>query len=345
MQSGPLVTLSPTSLTFASQTVGTVSPPQTIVLTNSGVSTLTITSIVVSGDYGIASTCGVSILAGKQCSIIVSFAPTAAGTRTGTVSVTDNAPGSPQTVSLTGTGIAPSVTLAPTTLTFATQLVSTTSAPQTVTLTNTGTAALTISLISITGANLTDYLQSNTCGSTVAVSATCTISVAFRPKARGIRIASLSVSDNATGSPQTVALSGTGTVVSLSASSINFGNVTVGKTSAPEHANAHQHLTDRAHDLVNRPHRRQPRRLRPDQHLRHRNSRRSNLHHQRNLHPHQERRTQRHGFDYRQRRRQSANCKRHRNRQLRSRQGAPSLSRLFATGWDSTKASLGIRLC
>jgi hypothetical protein len=163
----------------------------------------------------------------------VTFAPSATGTRTGTVSVTDNAPGSPQTVSLTGTGIAPIVTLSPTTLTFVTELISTTSAPQNVTLTNTGTAALTISLISITGADPTDYLESNTCGSTVAVNATCTISVAFRAKARGTRTASLSISDNATGSPQNVALSGTGTVVSLSATSINFGTETVGKTSAP----------------------------------------------------------------------------------------------------------------
>jgi Bacterial Ig-like domain (group 3)/FG-GAP-like repeat/Abnormal spindle-like microcephaly-assoc'd, ASPM-SPD-2-Hydin/Protein of unknown function (DUF1573) len=233
VQSGPLVTLSPTSLTFASQNVGTVSPPQTIILTNSGVSTLTINTIVASGDYAVTSTCTTSLAAGKKCSITVTFAPSASGTRTGTVSVTDNAPDSPQTVSLTGTGIAPVVTLSPTTLTFATQLVSTTSSPQTVTLTNTGTAALTISLISITGADPTDYLESNTCGSTVAVNATCTISVAFHPKARGTRTASLSVSDNAVGGPQTVALSGTATVVTLSAASIDFGTEAVGKTSAP----------------------------------------------------------------------------------------------------------------
>ncbi len=233
VQSGPLVTLSPTSLTFASQTVGTVSPPQTIILTNSGVSTLTIYTIVASGDYAVTSTCGVSITAGRKCSITVTFAPSAAGTRTGTVSVTDNAPGSPQTVSLTGTGIAPVVTLSPATLAFATQLVGTTSPPQTVTLTNTGTAALTVSSISMTGADPTEYLESNNCGSTVAVNGTCTISVAFHPKARGTRTASLSISDNATGSPQTVALSGTATVVTLSAASINFGNQSVGKTSAP----------------------------------------------------------------------------------------------------------------
>ncbi len=231
--SGPIVTLSPTSLTFASQAVGTVSPPQTIILTNSGVSTLTINSIVASGDYAVTSTCTVSIAAGKKCSITVTFAPTAAGTRSGTVSVTDNAPGSPQTVSVTGTGIAPVVALSPTSLTFATQLVSSTSSPQTVTLSNTGTAVLTISKISITGTDTNDYLESNNCGSTVAVGSSCTISVVFKPKARGSRPAALSVFDNATGSPQSVTLSGTGTVVSLSASSINFGTEAVGKTSAP----------------------------------------------------------------------------------------------------------------
>ncbi len=233
VQSGPIVTLSPTSLTFASQLVGTVSPTQTIILTNSGVSTLTITSIVVSGDYGIASACSVLIPAGGKCSIIVSFAPSAAGTRTGTVSVTDNAPGSPQTVSLTGTGIAPAVSLSPTSLTFPTQLVSTTSSGQTVTLTNTGTAALTVSTISITGADPTDFQETNTCGTSVAANASCTISVAFRPKARGVRTASISIADNASGSPQTVALSGTATVVTLSAASINFGTEAVGKTTAP----------------------------------------------------------------------------------------------------------------
>jgi hypothetical protein len=233
VQSGPIVTLSPTSLTFASQAVGTVSPPQTVIVTNSGVSTLTIYTIVASGDYGLTSTCQVTLSAGRKCSIIVTFAPSASGTRTGTVTVTDSAPGSPQTVSLTGTGIAPTVTLSPATLTFAAQLVGTTSPPQTVTLTNTGTAALTVSTISMTGPDPTEYLQSNNCGSTVAVNGTCTISVAFHPKARGTRTASLSISDNAAGSPQTVALSGAATVVTLSAASINFGNESVGKTSAP----------------------------------------------------------------------------------------------------------------
>ncbi len=233
VQSGPLVTLNPTSLTFASQLVGTVSAPQSVVLTNSGVSTLTIFTIVASGDYAVTSTCPTSLLAGRKCTMTITFAPSVTGTRTGTLTVTDNAPGSPQVVPLTGTGIGPIVTLSPSTLTFATQLVGTTSSGKNATLTNTGTAALTISSISVTGANPADYLESNTCGSTVAVGATCTFSVAFRPKSRGTRTASLSVSDNAAASPQTVALSGTGTVVTLSAASINFGTEAVGKTTAP----------------------------------------------------------------------------------------------------------------
>jgi hypothetical protein len=231
--SGPLVVLNPSSLNFASQAVGTNSPTQTVTLTNTGVATLTITSITTTGDFSATNTCGNSVAAGSRCSIIVTFTPTTTGTRTGTVSIVDNAAGSPQTVSLTGTGIAPVVQLLPASLTFATELVGSSSPSQAVTLTNTGAATLSVSSISITEANVTDYLQSNNCGASVAVRASCTINVVFHPVARGPRSAVLSVSDDAAGSPQTVTLSGTGTVVSLSATAINFGSESVGKTSAP----------------------------------------------------------------------------------------------------------------
>src|SRR5438270_144035 len=94
--SNPGASVSPTSLTFGSQTVGTTSAAQTV--------TLTITSIVASGDFAASNTCGGSLAAGGNCSISVTLTPTASGTRTGSLSVTDNATGSPQTVSLTGTG-------------------------------------------------------------------------------------------------------------------------------------------------------------------------------------------------------------------------------------------------
>ena len=110
----PAATLSPTSLTFVSQNVGSTSAAQAITLTNGGSAALSITSIAASGDYAQTNTCGTSLAAGANCSISVTFTPTAAGTRTGTITVTDNATGSPQTASLSGTGVSttPSFTLA-----------------------------------------------------------------------------------------------------------------------------------------------------------------------------------------------------------------------------------------
>ena len=102
--SNPGASVSPTSLTFGSQTVGTTSAAQTVTLSNTGSAALTITSIVASGDFAASNTCGGSLAAGGNCSISVTLTPTASGTRTGSLSVMDNATGSPQTVSLTGTG-------------------------------------------------------------------------------------------------------------------------------------------------------------------------------------------------------------------------------------------------
>src|SRR5207245_2144033 len=164
--------------------------------------------------------------------------PTVAAARTATLSISDNAAGSPHTVSLsgtgTGTGTPPVASVSPTSVVFANQQVNTTSAAQNVTLSNTGGSTLTISSIAITGANPGDFAQTNTCGTSVAAGANCTISVTFRPTAIGSRIASLSVPDNAAGSPQTVTLSGTGTspAVTLSPTSLAFGDQPLNTTSA-----------------------------------------------------------------------------------------------------------------
>jgi phospholipase C len=239
--SGPFVTFSPTSLTFGSQAVGTSSSPQNVTLTNSGSATLTISSITITGanpgDYSETRTCGTSVAAGANCTISVTFKPTATGTRTASVSVADNAPGSPQTVSLTGTGGTgggPVVTLSPTSLTFPMQVVGTPSAAQVVTLTNSGGSTLSISSISLTGTNPGDFSQTNTCGTTVAAGANCTISVTFKPTDRNNRSATVSIADNATGSPQTVPLTGTGTYVQLVPASLTFTNQAVGTTSSPQ---------------------------------------------------------------------------------------------------------------
>jgi Abnormal spindle-like microcephaly-assoc'd, ASPM-SPD-2-Hydin len=230
----PAVTLNPTSLGFGNQLINTTSAAQTGTLTNSGTAPLAINSISItgtnSGDFAQTNTCPLSpstLAAGGSCTISVTFTPSATGSRTASLSISDNAAGSPQTVALTGTGTAAAVSLSPTSLSFASQTLNTTSAAQAVTLTNSGTAALTISSVGIIGSNAGDFAQTNSCPvspSTLPVNSNCTISVTFKPTASGTRTASVSVSDNAAGTPQTVALSGIGTTVSLSPSSLNFGN-------------------------------------------------------------------------------------------------------------------------
>src|SRR5207245_2738638 len=116
-----------------------------------------------------------SVAPGASCTISISFTPEATGARTATVTITDDAAGSPQLVSLVGMGIAPAVTLAPTNLAFGTQRLSTTSPAQTVTLTNSGTATLSITSIALAGSNPGDFAiaAGTTCtnGATVVVGA------------------------------------------------------------------------------------------------------------------------------------------------------------------------------
>ena len=102
----PAVSLSPTSLTFASQTVGTTSAAQTITLKNTGAGALSISGIAASGNFAETNTCGTSLAASASCTISVTFTPTAAGTLTGAITFTDNAAASPQAVSLSGTAVA-----------------------------------------------------------------------------------------------------------------------------------------------------------------------------------------------------------------------------------------------
>src|SRR5437867_618476 len=227
----PVASLSPTSLTFASQSVGTTSAAQTVTLSNTGTATLTISSIVASGDFAETDNCGGSLASGGNCSISVTFTPTASGTRTGSSSVTDNLPGSPPTVALTCTATAPTTmaSLSPTSLTFASQTVGTTSAAQTVTLTNTGSAALAITTISTSG----DFAETDNCGSSVAVGGNCAINVTFSPTASGTRTGSLRATDNTSGSPQTVSLTGAGSSIaadfSLSVAPTS-GTITAGQS-------------------------------------------------------------------------------------------------------------------
>jgi hypothetical protein len=216
----PAVALFPQTLTFSDRATGFTSPAQTVTLINSGSASLSIISIVANGDFGQTNGCGSSVAAGgATCTIDITFTPTATGTRTGDVTITDDAAGTPHVISLTGTGIAPAsaVTLSPSPLTFPDQTFGITSAVQTITLTSSGTAGLTITSIAVSG----DFAQTNNCPvspATVAVDGTCTIDVTFTPTATGARTGTITVTDDATASPHTVSLSGNGIAVfSLSA--------------------------------------------------------------------------------------------------------------------------------
>src|SRR5437773_257817 len=214
-------------------------------LTNTGKDALTINSFAASSDFAATSTgasaCPTSpatLPAGANCTINVTFTPTASGARTGTLSLTDNAGGSPQIMTLSGNGTAPGVGLAPTSLGFGNQLLATTSAPMTVTLTNTGAAALTIDSFAPSGdfaATSTGASACPTSPATLAAGETFTVNVTFTPTASFPTRRSSDLTDNAGGSPQIMTLSGNGTApgVGLAPTSLGFGNQPLATTSTP----------------------------------------------------------------------------------------------------------------
>ncbi|HEV2175957.1 MAG TPA: FG-GAP-like repeat-containing protein [Terriglobia bacterium] len=228
--STPSATLSPTSLTFALQVVGTKSPAQPVTLTNGGNAALSITSIATSGDFGQTNNCGTSLAAGANCTINVTFTPTGFNGRTGTLTVTDSAANSPQTASLRGTGTF--VELSATIVNFGTHLIGTTTPPKTITLTNVNTSALTITSIALSGTNAGDFKESNTCGSSVPAGGSCTISVTFKATVPNNESAQVAITDNGGGSPQIVQLIGGGTYLNIVPTTLNFGSQQVGTTSA-----------------------------------------------------------------------------------------------------------------
>ncbi|MGA8431139.1 MAG: choice-of-anchor D domain-containing protein [Candidatus Sulfotelmatobacter sp.] len=236
----PVVSLSPTSLAFGNDQVGTgISLPVT--LTNTGNATLTIKKIQIAGangsDFTQTNTCGTSVAAGANCTFTVVFDPSWTGARVGSLTITDNASPTTQTVNLTGTGLAPAVQFSPSSLTFADQTLSTSSTSQSITLTNNGQTALTISSLTIAGANPSEFSQTNNCGTTVAINATCTITVTFTPGAAWGRTAAVWVTDNALGSPHVAGLMGNGVsggTVSFSPATLTFATALMGSTSAAQ---------------------------------------------------------------------------------------------------------------
>lgn len=235
LQETPLPSLSPSSLTFADLAVGTTSSLQGITLTNTnnGTGPLSISTIAIAGaapgDFSQTNNCPPSLVVGASCQIGIKFTPTVTGVGSASLAITDNAPGSPQSVPLSGTGATPLAQLSPSSLNLGVLTVGSTSSPQLVTLVNAG-STLTISSIGINGSDASDFAESSNCGSTIAEGASCQIKVTFTPTASGARSAALTVSDNAPGSPQTVALSGTGQDFSLAPKGPATATVAPGQT-------------------------------------------------------------------------------------------------------------------
>jgi centrosomal CEP192-like protein/HYDIN/CFA65/VesB family protein len=210
--SPPNLQLSPVSLSFGVEVVGSESAAQTETLTNTGGSELVINGVAVTGtsatDFDENDTCGSGLDAGASCTLDVTFTPSQLGQRSAAITITDDAMVSSQLLSLTGVGgdSGPNATVSPTSLAFGDQNTDTTSAAQTITLNNYGTATLNITGITASS----NFSETSICTSTLASGASCTVSVTFTPGSTGSLNGTLSFADSAADSPQIVPLSGTG---------------------------------------------------------------------------------------------------------------------------------------
>jgi hypothetical protein len=231
----PAMSLNPTALTYAPQSVGTASPSQMITVTNTGFALLTVSEVAVSGDFDETDSCiGVSIAVGATCTIQISFLPTATGPRGGLLTVYGNVAGGQATAPLSGTGSpAAAIVLTPLTLNFPSTTINSTSAVQNITISNISNAAVAIRSANIAGGDF--KITVNTCGPSLGPGIGCTVGLAFTPTASGNRSGTLTVTDGA--GMQTASLNGAGTspaTDSLSPLALTFGPQQVNTTSASQ---------------------------------------------------------------------------------------------------------------
>jgi RHS repeat-associated protein len=207
------ISLSKTSLIFTTLSGGT-SAAQTITVTNTSASTVTLGTITASADYTILNnTCTASLAAAAKCTFQIEFQPTFVGKIEGSAAVPVNAPSSnsPQVVNLTGTSEAP-LTVAPASLTFASQAVDSTSTAKPVKITNNGASAVTLSSVVPSG-DFQIQPSGTTCsltGGTLLAGKNCTIEVQFSPTIAGSALGALTVANNASPNPLIISLAGTG---------------------------------------------------------------------------------------------------------------------------------------
>ncbi len=222
------ISFNPPTLTF-SQNAGSASAPQNITVTNFGGSNINTLTLSATGPFSETNNCPAVLAPAASCTVSVMFTPVAPGAASGTINVSDDSynMGPSQTLALAGTGTAPAASITPASLSFSSQVLGTTSNAKTVTVQNTGTGPLQVSSVVASG----PFAQTNTCTGAVAPGSSCTISVTFSPTAVGSASGTLTISDNA--GTQSAGLSGSGSApVSLSSTSLSFGTLAVGNTSA-----------------------------------------------------------------------------------------------------------------
>lgn len=224
-------------LQFGNQGVGTSSGRLIVELTNYSDTTMTVSKITISGDFTQTNRC-TEVKPGYHCNIAVTFDPKNTGLETGQLTITDSDPSSPQVVQLQGVGslingspVYPGLRF-PTT-TFGSQ------STRNVSLTNSSNTSVTISSVQFAGYNAADFSQTTQCSGTIPPQGSCTWAVTFAPTVQpyelwGLEDSNISFYSNDPSSPATVRLTGSGSQLLITPSSLNFGSEPVGQTSAPK---------------------------------------------------------------------------------------------------------------
>ena len=222
--------IAPSTLSFGNVVVGQ-SSTQSVKLTNSGTANLTINLATVAGNgFGIAGlSLPTTLTAGQSVSFSAQFAPTSTGASVGSITFTDNAPGSPQVLSMVGTGVASgsSLTANPGSVAFGNVAVGS-NGQQTINLTNAGSTARAISAISASGTGFS--MAGLSAPMTLVAGQSTSFTTKFAPSSVGSDVGNIQITSDASNPTVSIALSGTGVQGNLTANpaSINFGSLLVG---------------------------------------------------------------------------------------------------------------------
>ncbi len=240
----PAISVSPASLSFASQAVATASAPQSVTITNTGSAPLTISQIAISqaqlplgpqSEFSETDDCiGTAIAVNQSCTVQVRFVPVATGSRSATMTIYGNVAGGQATIALSGTATAAaSVVLTPVSVRFPTTTVNATSPAQNITISNTSSASVNLGAAVVMG----DFMISaNTCAVTLAANTGCTVAIVFAPTASGSRTGTFTITSGS--DTLTASLIGSGVLPATDAlgpASLAFAPQQLGTSSTAQH--------------------------------------------------------------------------------------------------------------